>query len=162
MGRIRCYFLQNDQQTLKDDAGEEERLTYNRLTCILRIGDSPRIFEGLVDTGCAFSVIPESIWSHFSHAIRWLRLPKSVLVPSHWTDVTGLTGGRFSVDWGELPLVLCDFDGQQSETISVVAKFVHDGGKLPRRLLLGFGKSVFQAGPFHLNVNQQEAWIDCI
>jgi hypothetical protein len=86
------------------------------------------IQKGVIDTGSHLTIFPEQIWQFFNRRrVTWL--PFDPATPPGMRLLT-IAGGTFPFELGEVNAVLRDMD-RNALPLTFVAKFVHDGGRLP-------------------------------
>jgi hypothetical protein len=92
------------------------------------------ITTAIVDTGAFYSLIAERLWRHFLPGLV-APLPFDTRTPQHLRATT-IADGTFPYTLGELTLNLQNSD-LSLYPVTVIAKLLHDGGRLAVPLTLG-------------------------
>lgn len=112
-------------------------VTFANLLRALRPGPAAARYAmptALVDTGAYCSLVGERLWSLFRPGFA-TPLPFDPQTPAHLRTVT-IAGGTYPFTLAEVRFDLQDLDLNVLPVV-LIAKFVHDGGRLPLALVLG-------------------------
>jgi hypothetical protein len=96
VAKVRLYFIESDRHDFLDANGATIDLIYLRLTAMLRIGASGYVCDGLIDTGSALSVFPESIWR--------IRGGNRMALPKAWPVSQAVVAHRERIDRRRIPV----------------------------------------------------------
>jgi hypothetical protein len=159
MPKIRLSLFSRERQPVILPDQSLLSLEFFRLIALLRIGSTPAIYDGLMDSGAPLTVVPERIWRPFESEIEWLTFPTNTTPSSLWTEVAGVTGGTVKCQLGRISMVALDLQGRELAPVQVIAKFAEDGTLFPR-ILVGLHVSILQGRRFTVDVDCVEGWLE--
>ncbi len=159
MARIRLEIYSMEQQVVLDSQGTRLVLPFVRLATFLYVGQHPKVWDGLIDTGSPFTLVPKIVWEKFPELIEWFSFPPGTSPPPWWTTASGLTGGSFPCRLGRFPLSVADRKGLRLPEVPVIAKFVEDDGRL-QRMVLGLHDGILEDRRLIVDQGLAEAWLE--
>ena len=133
--------IESVKETVVLDQGGPRFVHAYQLKTQFRLPGAGSTHHGLIDTGAAFTVLPESVWKSHEQALERVTAPPGQLIPKWLLFVAGLGGGQFSCEPALVQIQFFDPELRVLKPRRILVKCARDGGML-KESLIGLGGHV--------------------